>query len=379
MRVVHIVPSFRPAYRYGGTTESVYELCRHLAAIGIEVRVLTTDANGPDAVLDVDTEEEIRLADGFGVRYCRRTLPESVSVAMLRALPECVRWADLVHLHAVYSFPTIPTLLVCRLAGKPLVWSPHGALQRWAGSTRVMLKRVWERVCRLVAPASLILHVTSEAEARESAPRFPGAQVAVVPSGVTIPGEIEREAPCGALRLLYLGRLHPKKGVENLLGALRHLESEAGPACTLTIAGGGEPAYTASLLGLVRQLGLSDRVEMVGEVYGEAKARLFARSDVVVVPSYTENFAMVVAEALAHGVPVIASRGTPWARLEEVGAGLWVDNDPESLAAAILRMSRLPVREMGERGRIWMLREFSWEGRAREMAALYTRLLTGGS
>lgn len=137
------------------------------------------------------------------------------------------------------------------------------------------------------------------------------------------------------------------------------------------MAGTGDLNYTKTTKVRIEELGLSRSVEMVGEVLGEAKRRLFEKADMAVVPSYTENFGMVVAEALAHGVPVIASRGTPWKRLEEIGCGMWVRNTPEELAEAIERMSRMPLREMGWRGRNWMEREFGWESRAQEMIRCY--------
>jgi glycosyltransferase involved in cell wall biosynthesis len=110
-------------------------------------------------------------------------------------------------------------------------------------------------------------------------------------------------------------------------------------------------------------------------VRGQAKADLFAASDLAVFPSHTENFAMVVAEALAHGIPVIASKGTPWSGVEAHGCGLWVENDPATLAAAIARIRCMPLGEMGERGRRWMEEEFAWETVAREMLRLYGKLL----
>src|SRR5205085_8939458 len=110
----------------------------------------------------------------------------------------------------------------------------------------------------------------------------------------------------------------------------------------------------------IETFNLAGRVVMIGSVEGEAKKELFSNADVVVVPSHSENFGLVVAEALAHGVPVIASRGTPWQRMGEIGCGLWVDNQPESLAQALVDIRKMPLREMGERGRDWMRREFTW-------------------
>src|SRR5262249_10922099 len=94
-----------------------------------------------------------------------------------------------------------------------------------------------------------------------------------------------------------------------------------------------------------------------------------------VVPSFTENFCNVIAESLARGVPVIASKGTPWQRVNEIGCGLWVDNDPESLAGAIQRARWMQLSEMGERGREWMQRDFSWPGVAEQMHRQYQTLL----
>jgi glycosyltransferase involved in cell wall biosynthesis len=112
---------------------------------------------------------------------------------------------------------------------------------------------------------------------------------------------------------------------------------------------------------------------MMGEVLAEAKKSLFECSDVALVPSYTENFAIVVAEALAHGVPVIASKGTPWSRLEQMKCGLWVDNDPQTLADAIRSISTMPLQDMGLIGREWMEREFSWRSVTEQMLDLYHR------
>jgi glycosyltransferase involved in cell wall biosynthesis len=338
------------------------------------VRVLTTDANGPNAVLDVATGREIELHDGLRVRYCHRIMDVSVSPALLRHLISNVRRADIIHLMAVYSFPTIPVLLAARLCGKPIVWSPRGMLQRWDGSRRPLLKTVWEQVCRLVLPRQLVLHVTSEDEAAQSRKRLPGVPTAFVPNGVSIPESIAHVPGGDRLRIVYLGRLDPKKGIENLLAACRIVSDRSELDYSLKIAGDGDASYVAALKRQIEDSHLSARVDLVGDVEGDEKTKLFAHADLVVVPSHTENFGLVVAEALAHGVPVIASRGTPWQRVEEVGCGLWVDNQPESLARALMTARSMPLREMGERGREWMKREFTWERVGNQMMKLYRQL-----
>jgi len=374
MKVLHVVPSFYPAFHYGGPIISVYELCAGLVRQGCEVRVLTTDANGLGAVLDVAKDAPVMLPPGVSVRYCPRILRHSVSPILLRQLLPSLRWADVAHLTAVYNFPTLPTLAACRWLEKPLVWSTRGALQRWQSSRRPALKAGWESICRRIAPRGAVLHVTSEQEAAESIARFPGTSAALIPNGVEIPPRPEHRNGSERLRLLFLGRIDPKKGIENLLAACQRLRNLDKP-WSLVIAGTGDVAYTAGLVENARALGVHDQVTFVGEVRGQVKADLFAESSVAVFPSQTENFGMVVAEALAHGVPVIASKGTPWSGVEAHGCGLWVENDPATLGAAIERMSRMPLREMGERGRHWMEEEFAWETVARRMLQLYGKLL----
>lgn len=372
VRIVHITPSFAPAWRYGGPIYTVLQLCGQLARGGCDVRVLTTDADGPRAVLDVPKAREVDMAQRLRVRYCRRQMPDAVSAGLLRYLPSYVRWADVVHLTGVYSFTTIPTLLACRVLRKPLVWSPRGALQRWAGTTRPRARAIWEAVCRAVAAKRVLLHVTSKEEAAESCDHLGGVPAVIIPNGVEIPDNVVHTRPGAVRRLLFLGRLHPKKGIENLLAACRLL-SDRGHQYTLTIAGAGDGAYDASIGRKIEELGLR-QAKMIGEVIGDAKRRAFEEADVVVVPSHTENFCVVVAEALAHGIPVIASKGTPWAEVEQVGCGLWVDNDPANLAEAVERASRMPLEEMGHRGRRWMIEQFAWDKISARMLECYSSL-----
>jgi len=371
IKVAHVVPSFYPAHVYGGPIRSVYALCNSLTSLGCEVRALTTNTNGIDSVLPVDTDREQLLGGGFSVRYCPRRLRHSVSPELLRLLPEYVRWADVVHLTAVYNFPTFPTFAAARRYGKPVVWSPRGALQRWAGSRRPVLKILWERVTREIAPDSVVLHVTSEQEKIESLQRFPDFRAEVIPNGIDIPPEVLHEEDNGPLRLLFIGRIDPKKGIENLLEACAQLTFP----WRLTIAGDGDAAYVETIRERIESLKLSDKVMLAGEVLNDDKEAVFRKADLCVVPSYTENFAIVVAEALARAVPVIASYGTPWREVEKHGCGLWVDNSAASLAAAITQLYKAPLREMGARGRTWMEREFSWQSIGARMLGLYEEVI----
>lgn len=372
MKVLHVVPSFHPAYVYGGPIRSTFELCRNLVKLGCEVRVLTTDANGLTQTLNVEKSREVELPEGFRVRYCPRRQRHSVSPTLVRLLPSYIRWADVVHLTGVYNFPTFPTIWRSRSLRKPLIWSPRGALQRWEGSSRIGAKKVWDSLWYHTADrADLTMHVTSDQECRETWARFPKLRMAMIPNGVDVPADLKPIERKEELRLLFIGRLDPKKGIESLLEACSLVGSEL--KWRLAIAGWGSPDYVSQLKARIHALGIEQRVELLGEVLSEAKKGLFESSDVTLVPSHTENFAIVVAEALAHGVPVIASKGTPWSRLEDLKCGLWVDNDPKTLADAIRRINTMPLRDMGSKGREWMRKEFSWQSVTEQMRDLYRR------
>jgi glycosyltransferase involved in cell wall biosynthesis len=382
LKILHVSPAFFPATYWGGPIFSVASLCRALASNGTELRVLTTDSAGPSASdrIDPAAQRSYPLGHGVAISYCRRLAGVSVSPGLLARLLPLVTWADLVHLTGTYSFPTIPTLLACRLLRKPLVWSPRGALQatqEWAGATNRPAKRLWEQVCSsILGNARCTLHVTSVEEEKASLARVRVRMAKVIRNGVEVPAALAPRpwTPDGRLRLLFLGRLDPKKGIENLLHALASLRD---PSISLSICGTGDPGYVSHLERLAASLPVAPRTRFHGHVDGERKTDAFATADICVAPSHNENFCMVVAESLAHAVPVIASTGTPWARLAERGCGRWVDNSPESLARAIAEMRKERLAEMGSRGRKWMQEEFGWDAVAREMRELYRALIDG--
>jgi glycosyltransferase involved in cell wall biosynthesis len=172
--------------------------------------------------------------------------------------------------------------------------------------------------------------------------------------------------------VLYFGRLHPRKGVDVLLRAWAQLARR--PADRLVIAGVGSDGYRSALAALALELGLNDSIVWGGAVSGTAREALFARATVVVLPSAYENFGLVIAEALARGVPVIATQGAPWASLVEERCGWWIAAGAEPLASALsdaLTRPDIELRAMGERGRRFARARFRWESAASAMRDLY--------
>ena len=378
MNILHVVPSFYPATSFGGPIWSTYGLCNALARQNdIRLRVMTTDTAGNSGHECLDrTAISSNLFVGYAVDFEHKWTGTAVAPGILGKLPELVAWADVVHVTAVYSFPTIPTLTACRIAGKPLVWSARGSFQRWEHTRRLALKHAWEQTCAVILRGHPhAIHVTSPEEGKATQTKMPSSPIVEIPNGVDVPDSLGPRAwkPEGRTRILYLGRFDPIKGLENLIDAIALSKT---PKLEVSCHGAGEPTYTASLARRIEEKGLSSTIKLKGFVEGTAKTKAFGEADICIVPSFSENFGMAVVEALSHGVPVIASRGTPWKELITRDAGAWVDNDPESLARAIDDLAARNLEIMGRCGRMWMHENFDWNAVGRRMADVYRRLHT---
>jgi glycosyltransferase involved in cell wall biosynthesis len=176
-----------------------------------------------------------------------------------------------------------------------------------------------------------------------------------------------------------MSRIHPVKNLTGLLHAWKSLTPEVTAGWRLVIAGPDEAGHGQVVADLVLELGLRDSVELIGPVGEDSKAAVYQAADVFVLPSFSENFGVVVAEALAHGLPVIATTGTPWQELPRRGCGWWVRPDPQSLAGALAQVMGRSVEErraMGAVGRAYAQEHFSWDGIGSSTMALYEWLLS---
>jgi glycosyltransferase involved in cell wall biosynthesis len=218
-------------------------------------------------------------------------------------------------------------------------------------------------------------HATSLQEFEEIRAYGLEAPVAIVCPGIDVmPVEATSQLePSDPRRtVLYLGRVHPKKGLDCLIEAWSRIEMKR-PDWRLRIVGPSEGGYGEALKRLVTRLALS-RVVFDKGLYGEEKNRAFREAEVFVLPTLNENFAMVVAEALANGTPVISTRGAPWQGLVQNGCGWWIDHGVEPLVFALAEateMRRSILEDMGSKGRAWMARDFGWERFASNMVAVY--------
>jgi glycosyltransferase involved in cell wall biosynthesis len=239
-------------------------------------------------------------------------------------------------------------------------------------SPKKRLKNIWNFLCSmLLHPNKTILHTTSVEERDFSLTIFPRVKAVVIGNGVDTPLVLPKRDYCpnGKLRLLFLSRLHRKKGLENLLDAMVELKDLK---ISLSIYGAGDKAYVSSLQERAQRLGLlDDTVCFLGQADGESKKNAFMNADVFVLPSYSENYGIAIAEALSYGVPVIASHGAPWQKIEEKKCGLWVENTPQSLAQAVRAIRQMDLADMGKCGWQWMKDDYSWHTIASQMFEIY--------
>jgi glycosyltransferase involved in cell wall biosynthesis len=371
-KILHITSAYYPATYWGGPIFSVYHLNNALAtSFDHEITVLTTDSAGPSLVnrLSVNLGRPVRYPAGYDVFFFRRIFGADISPGLLLKLVSVVKCSDVMHITGTYSYLTLFALITALVFNKPVVWSPRGALQasyEWPSAKSIPLKRCAEYIFnKIVGRLHCVLHVTSQVEQSTSLKLIKSAKASIIQNGVEIYGGPNKVKwfENDKLNLIYMGRLDPKKGIENLLEALALLNDRS---IFLRIYGTGNISYLDSLKNLTSSLGLDFQVEFCGHVDGDEKLNAFRCSDLCIVPSHSENFCIVVAEALAIGIPVIASTGTPWKRLEEIGCGLWVSNLPTSLKAAILEIRQGDLELMGKRGSSWMSEEFSWHGVAKK-------------
>lgn len=366
MKVTHVVPHIDQ--EASGPSYSVPRLCRSLAEQGNEVELKCLAANGPIDGVRVSVHRQWRAAARF-----------AISTDMALALQRVARDADIVHNHSLWSMVNVAAGCVVPGNKAKLVTSPRGTLSTWALQRSRRVKQIlWPLQQRALRRADL-LHATSAAEYGELRALGLAAPIAIIPNGIDLPVALPQRTKQAWRTLLFLSRIHPKKGIDNLLGAWHQVQA-AHADWRLVIAGTGEPDHVAHVRELAGKLGVQ-RVEFPGPLYGDAKTAAYRSADLFVLPTHSENFGLAVAEALAHGCPAIVTRGAPWQGLEAEQCGWWIDNDANSLAAtmdAAMSMRAEALNGLGERGRAWMERDFSWSVVGGQMDIAYRWLLEGG-
>lgn len=368
-RFIHTIPSV--SEEASGPSYSVVRLCRSLIDQNFDVTLATLS-------------KELMA----GQVTFLKVFPSRFGPKRLGCSPLMRTWLEsegrngrvsLIHNHSLWMMPNVYPGWVAKKYKVPYIVSPRGTLSKWALTNGSKIKKIfWPLVQRPSMEALTCWHATAESEYRDIRRIGFRQPVAVIPNGIDIP-ELPEKDRSQNHTLLFLGRIHPKKGLDMLLPAWKKIQDRF-PSWRLLIIGPDNGGYLGEIQRFANDLRLQ-RVKFSGPLYGKDKWTAYRNADLFVLPSYSENFGMAVAEALASGVPAIVSKGAPWEGLDARNAGRWIDINIDALVGCLSELMSYTsetLNKMGQRGRMWMQQEYSWDKIGQKMAETYQYLLNGG-
>lgn len=301
-----------------------------------------------------------------------------------------VRTAEVIHLHGLWQAHTRRAARAARRYRVPYLIAAHGMAEPWALRHKAVKKKIY---MNLIESRNLrhaaCLHALSRPEVDHLKALAPDAPICLVPNGIDpssardLPprAELERERPeiVGKFNLLFLGRLHVKKGLDLLAEAIAAI-ARRHPEIQLLLAGGDDGAL-GPFLNQALKLGIADRVTLLGHVSGEAARRVWGAADAFILPSRSEGFSMAVLEALARGLPTVITDACHFPELAQADAGIVVSPVAEELASALESLLKLTLAErldLGRRGRLLVESRYTWRRQAEKLAEVYRWVRDGG-
>jgi glycosyltransferase involved in cell wall biosynthesis len=390
MKVLHVIPSVSPLR--GGPSRAVIGLVRALNEAGIEAEIATTNDDGPQT-LSVLLGQRIDR-EGAPALFFRRFSPPvsmfreyAISFSFTRWLWEHAADYDLIHVHAIFSFPSTVAMVIARLKKIPYIVRPLGQLCPWPLSQSRIRKKIYLSLLeRANLKHAAAIHFTSALEAEDSLKELlPDVQF-IIPHGI----EPISPVPDASVRLrerlkvsrdttliLFMSRVHPKKGLDVLIPALATFQEKD---FRLVLAGNSDPGYEAKVALLIERSGMGHKVIRIPYLKGEEKELFLQGADLFALTSYSENFGIVVLEALAAGTPVLVSKQVALADfVQKIQAGYITDVTVESVTLALKSFFSKNYDACQGRERIVRITrdEFSWKNIARDLADKYLKILEG--
>ncbi len=369
----------RVDFEDGGPPRAVVDLSRVLHARGHEVTLVTTmsrdvprewleGGDGPD-VLELPTP-------AYPGGFFRR--------AQLEPMAELMSRLDVLQLHGPWEPANSQLGALARSASLPYVISLRGMLDDWCMTQGGLKKRVYLKLRgRRLLEGAAFVHCTADDELAQSGKWFPGGRGRVVPNLIDLepyadlPGPNEARNTYAFLEdgpvLIFLSRIHVKKGIEHLIEATSKLCASGHPV-QVAVVGSGDDQYVNRLRQQVAQAGLDDRVHFLGHVDGSLKFSLYQAADVFVLPTSQENFGFVQFEALACGTPVMTTNLVDtWREVVNSGGGIAVDQDADAITRELIPLLEDPAKRetMGRMGREWVLENLAVDRIASQLEAMY--------
>jgi glycosyltransferase involved in cell wall biosynthesis len=367
--------------RYGGMSAAVPALSR-ASAVSQRHSIALAAICGLDEVI------EEGIADGVEIqRFPLGRIRGLADLRLYSALRSTVETSDVVHIHGIWQESSSVASALARESGIPVVVSAHGMLERWAiGNKRWKKALYFNLVEKKNLRSSACLRALTRAEVGDYRRHGLTNPVAVIPNGITPPGIVNRELFWEAypkLRsrrlVLFLSRIHYKKGLEPLCRAWANIAQRFPDAC-LVLAGPDFENTRASIELLVSELEIGESVIFTGMLSGELKWAALAAADLFVLPSFSEGFSVAILEAMAMGRPVLISHQCNFDEAGEAGCGVLIEpvaGEIESALDSLLRMPQATLDEMGARGRSLVASQYNWSIVGQQMADVYDWMLGG--
>lgn len=358
MKVLHFIPSIDQAD--GGTTTYMQLLASELGKL-CELHIATHRSNSPVKMVNCQVHY-IDCSILWGMKNEWKKLLNNLQ-------------PDMVHINCCWMPQCAFAQKWAQTLGYKVVLTPHGMLEPWIIQRNYWWKKrpaLWLYQKKAVQRADY-LHATAESEKVNLLKLGYNPRIAVIPNGIEVNKIRMKESWKRNREILFLSRIHVKKGIELLLEAVAQLKEELKDYQVL-IAGEGDETYIQNLKKKTQELGVSEQVQLIGGVYGAEKWERFQQADLFVLPSYSENFGIVVAEALASGTPVLTTHGTPWQELETQNCGWWIELNVAEIVKALkafINTSETTLEVMGKNGRQLVEEKYSIEAVARQMKELY--------
>lgn len=288
---------------------------------------------------------------------------------------------DIFHGHGLWQLPVHQMSKIARNLKKPYIITPRGMLESWSLTQGRFKKQLALKLFQFydLKKASCI-HATAPMELRSIRNLGFKNPIAMIPNGVSI-DEFPISFPDklnNPKKILFLSRIHVKKGIENLIEAWELVDKQIKKDWKIEIVGNGDEDYIQSLNDKIIYFNLSSQIEIKKPVFGDDKIKLFREASLFVLPTFSENFGIVIAEALASYTPVITTKGTPWEDLKKTNSGWWIDIGIEPLKLALedaLKTNEAQLTEMGRNGRKLVEDKYSMKSVAKQMLELYEWIL----
>lgn len=363
MKIVHYIPSIdRMA---GGISTYMQVLAKPLGTMA-EVHIMTHASENPLPM------------ENCTVHYVHNYQPLSYSWNTSIAFLLDEIGPDIVHVNCCWMPACAAVQRIAQKRGYKVVLTPHGMLEPWIIKRHYWTRKVpalWLYQKAAVQRADCV-QATAESERDNLLKLGYNSNIKVVRLGIDAESIEMKRSWKKSRQILFLSRVHVKKGINFLVEAADVLRNEL-QGYKILVAGEGDADYVEAMKRMICDRGLQDIVQLIGGVYGDEKWRLFQTSDFFVLPTHSENFGLAIAESLASGTPVITTVGTPWSDLNSSEAGAWIEIGTEPLVETLRRFLSLSEDEletMGRNGRKLIETKYSAHVMAEQMMEVYNGL-----